>query len=294
MDSKLKKSETPPNGLPAKKGDRDFAKLFEQPISLSQALKTLYQEKLDVSLAKLPAEQADEITRGFYRSFEPWPEWVLRIASEVHHVSFPKIPTDTIFDVLQCFNFYLTKAKLDGSNQAEFPKMPTISAGDCGAMFGHMAALISDYRKQVDEARKEGLLSRKSHAYYSKGFSIETFQQEMSPAVCEFFRIRPAAIVEFNLAFAKAMNETFDEMGLLRETTLTDIYRKILSEWPEVEGLSGPTALCEYLDPLLTGSGNDPEQKLDRVKKLCRRMGIVFVPFVKGQAHPPSASLPPS
>src|SRR5438046_9929894 len=85
-------------------------------------------------------------------------------------------------------------------------------------------------------------------------------------------------------AVASAKDRTFDEQRGLKETTATKVYRAILADWPDVEALEGPTQLCRLLEKALQGSRNDPESKLDRVKKICARMGILFKPAVKGQA----------
>jgi hypothetical protein len=96
-----------------------------------------------------------------------------------------------------------------------------------------------------------------------------------------YMELIPTGLFEFAVGFANAKQNTFDKQGWLRETTLTRIYGEIVENWPEIEELSGPTALCNFLSPVLKGNDNSPEMRLDRVNKICQRMGVRFQPFVK-------------
>jgi len=76
----------------------------------------------------------------------------------------------------------------------------------------------------------------------------------------------------------KAENGTFDDQGRLRDTSATEIYKRILESWPEVELFSGTAELCDFLAPVL-GSGGHAARD-ERVKKIVTRMGIAFRPHL--------------
>ena len=81
--------------------------------------------------------------------------------------------------------------------------------------------------------------------------------------------------VAFSKALTDAEAHTLDENGQFRDAPADKLYAAILERWPEVEQLSGPTALAELLSDQRGAS--DKDQHLDRVKKICRRFGIRFL-----------------
>jgi hypothetical protein len=163
---------------------------------------------------------------------------------------------------------------------------PQIDAKILGTLIGHAFAMTAHLRTKLETAVKSGVLTQEDaadfEAEYAKQLSEEEFQREMQPHVSKYFDARPTKWVEFSEAMTVARRKTLDPDGSLKETTLTNVYSKILEDWPKVEEMSGPTELCAFLEPVLVGSENDPDKKLDRVKKLCRRLKIQFRPIVKG------------
>ena len=280
MDATTKTSKGSQQGQAVTSREAELLARFGQPSTLGQAFKNLYKSKLDVALSKYPAEKRPNM-EDFYRHFDPWPRWVLKIGVEVLRVSFPKVSKSVIEESLQCFNFYLLTAKIDGSNRNEAPPIPKLSGHDFGAILGHMTAHMKHGNEKAGEAREKNLLSDKESKHYATEFSLDTFQNEIAPVICSFLKLRPTETVEFGLSFSAACGNTFTKHGGEKETPLTRIYRKIFSDWTEIENLSGPKALTEYLSELL---GNQEfEKKYERVKVICKRMGITFKPLVKGQ-----------
>jgi hypothetical protein len=91
----------------------------------------------------------------------------------------------------------------------------------------------------------------------------------------------PLIMVQFSEGFTKARGNTFDKNGNVKLPPLIGIYAEILLHLPEVEDMSGVTEFCEFLKPLL--NEKDPVKRLERVKQIRRRLGIVFKGKVKGK-----------
>ncbi len=272
--------------------DEDY-RLFEESETLGEGLKRFGLLRIPQHLARVPPRSRERFLNAFVRWCEPWPEWVLRIAAEVLHVYFPTIPKKTIKAGLQKLHFFLFGLRLNEKGFAELETMLKVDAAVYGAMLGHFCAWMENSRRNLDRELAKGLISPDQHLEYAKLSSLEFLQAQVAEPIADFLKSNPDNWLAGVTAFAKAKASTFDRSGSCKETTSTRVYYVILRNWPEIEELSGPTALAHFLRPVLEGSENDPEKRLDRVKKVCRRMGITFKPFVKGQTHPPGLSLPP-
>jgi hypothetical protein len=262
--------------------------------TIGEAMKRFGLCHLPLLLAPLPSRKRELFLNRFVRYSEPWPEWVLRIAVEVLHVHVPTIPKRTIKDALRCIHFFLLEWQVHDETQS-LPNLDAASAFDLahfGAFYGHLFAALENARREIDQALASGTISAEKHAVFVKHISLNVFQVAIEPQLASMLKSEPGGWLEWMTALTKAKASTFDKSGTRKETTLTRIYAAILKNWPEIEALAGPTALCAYLSPVLGGRKVDPEKQMDRVKKICQRMGITFKPFVKGQTHPPGLSLP--
>jgi len=264
-----------------------------KPQTMGELLQRRQEEAFEGIWGLFPKATREAERRKLLRPFAPWPDWVLKVATEVIHVQIPRIPKQTIQDSLRFIHFIVLEMRRDGTNAGEAPPFPKLDPEFAGALGGHLDALSGKFQKEADEiletACKEQLMPPERLEEYQRLLSREKFKNDFAAMIVEYFQDKPGAVLEFQDAYAKARQSTFDESGSLKETTLTEIYRRILDDWIVIETLSGPTALCEYLSPLLPPG--DPESKLDRIKKVCRRMKIAFKPFVEGQTRPPGRSL---
>jgi hypothetical protein len=272
--------------------DEEIRRVFGDSKTIGEFLRRDYQRRLEPLLMSVP--NGDKVLRHILRIYEPWPDWVLRIAVEVWSVHFPTIKKEVIYDSVRFAHAFFFEMQLGGSTPAEPPKFTKIDSRVLGAMIGHASVMPHTLRSTADEALRVGALSQEKYAEYAEQFSSESFQAKMQPHLTNYFKARPNKWLGVCEAISEAKRKTLDEHGELKETTLTKVYAAILRDWEEIEELSGPTELCTFLKLVLDGSENDPEKKLDRVKKICRRMGIQFRPVVKGQTHPPTLSLPPA
>lgn len=234
----------------------------------------------------LPPDIHEKIWRHMFRYFDPWPDWVLRIAAEVLHVQLPTISKPAIQDALRFVHFIMLEARFDGSNKAAMPKLPELNPSIMGALVGHGLAYSHHIRKRIEELKDVVPAERLEEI--SNQASLDKFHKKVVPAIGKYLQQKPESFVEFQAGYGHAERNTFDKHGSRKETPLTPIYEKILSDWPEIECLSGPKALTEYLSPLL--GNQDFEDKYERVKAICKRMRITFKPFVKGRR----SSAPPS
>jgi hypothetical protein len=278
MDSKPQKSQLPAHGETSH-DSREATLVFNETQTLAEMFKRHYRKTSVSVLAMLPPDHRKSFERDFFRHFDPWPDWVLRIAAEVCHVHLPTISKEAIEDALRFVHFFVFVARLDGSSKEQMPKMPDLSPKMMGALGGHTLAIALKLREKFEAARSTVPADKLEEI--SKEVSLENFQSEIAPAVAEYFKAKPSAFIGFQEGFSEAKSKTFDKHGSRKETLLTPIYERILSEWPEIECLTGPKALTEYLSPLLCGQ--DFEAKYERVKAICKRKRITFKPFVKGQ-----------
>ena len=271
--------------------DEEIRRVFGDSKTFADFFKQHYQRNLEPFLKSVP--KGEKVFSRFMCYLDPRPDWVLRVAVEVVSVHFPTIKKEVIYDCFRFAHWFFFEMRFDGSGPRP-PEFPEIDPRVLGAMIGHMVVMPETLRSTAAEALKAGNLSPEKYAEYVEEFSSERFQIELQPHLNRYFKARPKEIIEVCEAIADAKKKTLDEQGRLKETTLTKVYSAILDDWPEIEELSGPTELCAFLKPVFIGNENDPEKRLDRVKKICRRMGIQFKPPVKGQTQPFTLSLPPA
>jgi hypothetical protein len=245
--------------------------------TLSDFLKNIYRPKLTVVARRMPSGKGDIFLRHTVRYFDPWPDWVLGMIIEILRVHVPTIPKSTINDTVRFVHNFIFAYKLDGSTPKDLFKIPEFGAPQVGASLGHLAALAEKLLLRVTTEFEQNSISSEDYKSYADSLSLERMQIETQP----YMELIPTGLFEFAVGFANAKQNTFDKQGWLRETTLTRIYGEIVENWPEIEELSGPTALCNFLSPVLKGNDNSPEMRLDRVNKICQRMGVRFQPFVK-------------
>src|ERR1700722_5980300 len=86
-----------------------------------------YQPGMERTRGLVPPEVHESIWQPIRRFFEPWPDWVLRIAAEVYHVALPNVPKVTIEEAFRFIHFFALQAKIDGSSKDQMPKMPELS-----------------------------------------------------------------------------------------------------------------------------------------------------------------------
>jgi len=250
-------------------------------------LETLSPDEREV-LRELFDEHHDRVRRRF----EPWPEWVWRIAAELCSVQFPTIPKSRIKEVFRFIHFFVFEMRLKGPRPQEPLRFPDVDATLLGSLLGHLVARMERERVEVERLVGSKDMSAEERAKYLARIAAASDLSKVNGPLADCLNTYPGFLVPFSEALAKAKTNTFDKHGNTKETSLSAIYQAIFEEWPAVEMMSGPTQLCEYLGPLLHGSGNDPEMRLDRVKKICRRMGIVFRGTRKGTKPHIALSLP--
>jgi hypothetical protein len=239
-------------------------------------------EFVELCYVELSIPTLDErFSQRFPRYCKPWPVWVLRIATEVLAVRFPTIQKIKIFETLLALHYIALEFRLDGTNWDDRPPWSGVDEKFVGAMAGHFLAHFLRWEFLTQDPQEKNSRALVVAAPQGKRPSLEDFEKRFVPILADHFKKFPAAFLDFQSAFAEAKDVTFDQFGFKKETPLAPIYLKILADWTEIECLSGPTALTEYLSPML---GNQEfEKKYERVKKLCQRMGITFPPVVKGQ-----------
>ena len=231
--------------------------------------------------------------RGAFRRFHPWPDWVLRIGAEVIAVEFPTIPKNHREEMLRQIH-----TSVFGCRPHQAPPAPVTSWDSYlsifGAMFGHTVAHAEAELGELGRIVAKEEESPEKRVEYFKRIMRAAEMRSLNCSVSDFIQIHPGCFVSLSEVVTKAKSNTFDSEGRPRATTLTEVYRLLFNDWPTVEAMSGPTELCAYLDRLglLVGGIDDPENKLDRVKKICQRMGIVFLGKGGGQSSTPAPSLP--
>jgi hypothetical protein len=279
------------------KGAQEIKSWFKEPIPIAEVFRRLKKEMLVELIAKHSAQYPELLDESFSRHllrfYEPWPDWTLRIAAEVLHVNYPTLPKKEIEQFFRFLHFWVFEFRLDCSIPREswvrFPKFE--DASWWGSAMGHIIAQVENVRHKAKQFVATHPMTPEKRAEFEKLTSFDEVQRQTAPLFSDYFKQRPEKSLELLTAMTNAKGKTFDESGLPKETTLTRIYKEIFAGWPVIEELSGVTALTEYLKPHL-GNG-DIERQQDRVKKIVKRMGITFKPYVKGQTHPPTLSLPP-
>lgn len=219
-------------------------------------------------------EEAQQVWDRISRYFEPWPDWVFRVAAEVYHVGFPTFPKDKIEGAFRAVHSFVFFTKLENVDYFGFLSEPEAINKALGGFAGHGMAHLERESKAVADMSPSDEKLTQIEAY-------NFYRVRMTNFISEQLKVWPEDSCVFLKALIMAEPKTFDVNGGLKESPLTPIYRKILYNWRHVESLSGPTALRDYLSPML-GNQHD-EDKLERVKKISQRVGITFKKPVKGQ-----------
>jgi len=196
------------------------------------------------------------------------------------------IPRKTIFAHLRFAHAFVFELKFDGSMKIEALKFPGFDLRVFGALIGHCIALGESGLAMARELALAGKLSPEKLAEFTKDFSTD----KVFGPLGDYMKARADSdLLPLFEGMVDAKRKTFDRHGCSKETTATRIYRAIFDDWTEVEELSGPTQLCKFLDSTLSAESKDPDRKLERVKKICARMGIIFRPKASRDKVTPSA-----
>lgn len=260
----------------------------EQPLTLVKATTLAENLKFNISTKILPLaaslpnrDFAEDRFRRFVAMLDPWPEWALRIAGEVISVHFPRVKKRSILETLKIIHWVLFEAEMLGDIEnspqitSEFPKIdfPPDARQDIFSFFAHLQKhagtliTISEDAKTKSQAWNEQ--DEKSLDNLRRGY------EEMAKTLLKLLGDEPPENhVPTMGTIIAADKATYDEHGRVRDTTATGVYKQILKSWPEIATFSGVNELCDFLDPVL-GNG-DAEAKLDRVKKIVKRMRIKF------------------
>jgi len=261
-------------------------KIREGSVTLGQFVERVFVEVLRPNAPPdYPLFQNERFCKRVVRYCKPWPEWVLRIAAEVLAVRFPTVKKQTLFDCLRWLLFLAVEARIDQSNFESVPPAPKVDDRFMGAVAGHLLAhfirhepILRAAASQTPAQDKPGEPAKPDQKQSVP--TLDELQQQFVPTIAGYFNDFPIGFLDFNSALAEAKANTFDKAGNVKDKHRTPIYRKILSDWVEIEGLSGPKELTDYLGPKLL---NDPEfeRRYDRVKHICSDFKITFQPFVK-------------
>jgi len=229
--------------------------------------------KAQLQNSGVPKETEILVWERISRFFEPWPDWVFRIAAQVFHVQYPTFSKAKIYDVLRSIHYFVFFTTLEDFDDFESFPEPEIISEVLGAFTGHAMAHL-----ERETNASETLSADKSEGVEALKKSMDS----MGNTAAKLFKKWPETFLIFQQSLIEAEDKTFDRRrGVPKETPLTPIYRKILYNWRIIESLSGPRALTEFLSQDL---GNQHiEDKYERVKAICKRMQITFKPIVKGQ-----------
>lgn len=256
----------------------EVLKSIEGAGTLAEMLGLASIHSLKTGLQTLPVsdEMKADLVRSHARWFQPWPDWVLKVMAEIFAVYYPRVRKKTVIDCLTGFRWFFFEARRHGP-KVPFPPLefPSDLAADLMGVFGHSLCHSQQVTDEIAAFEARDLTA----AQYQKLEEIKAEIKKLDNRAWRRWRDYLEARTEAN-TFAmleqvvEAKKATLDAEGRLRETPATAIYRRIFLEWPTVESLSGPTELCRMLNPMLGNSSF--EIKVDRVRKLCSRMGIVF------------------
>lgn len=261
--------------------DRRCKQVEERARTLGEFIKLIFSEVLWPNMGHFPIAQDAKFYPRVMRFCEPWPDWALRVYAEIIEVKIPTVPKAIILEHLRFLHFFIFDVEIHGKEMGKIPHI----RGDSGKVFAAIAGHVFEH---FEKALKDGKLTPTKTAENSAAgneapevWTMEKFQKTFVPSILKSLQFSPEKFLDFNSAFNTARKNTFDKKGFPKESPLTPIYRKIFWNWPEIEQMSGPKALCEYLSPHL--GHQHPDEKYERVKKICQRMQIAFKPFVKGQ-----------
>lgn len=235
----------------------------------------------------LSEPEIESLITGLLRVYRPWPPWVIHIAVELLSVYFPKIRRQLFRSVFELVHWLFFEASVDEIMDERRPVPPEAKAWldqifsdpetDVANFFGHLEPIFQMLAASFDNRIKQINTEKWDAASLCR---LEDLRKEMrqlaeqkGEALLDYLAAKPAekrfSIME---TAVRAKAGTYSKQGHLRDTPATHLYEIILENWLKVEEMSGPTELCEYLDPVL-GAGT-PEQKYNRVTHLMRRVGM--------------------
>jgi len=227
-------------------------------------------ERLRAALAKVPEFDAPRLLYLLERYSLPWPEWVLRMAAKRYHFLAPTFEISEIEGAMRWGHWVFFEMTLNGTSKP--PSSAFVPGRNnfeiCGRILGHMEAGNNALRRLLapyPSLQAEHL----AEAAYRTDLVWGAAKNLLGTTGL-------SGAVVFSKALTDAEAHTLDENGQFRDAPADKLYDVILERWPEVELLSGPTALAELLSDQRGAS--DKDQHLDRVKKICRRFGIRFLP----------------
>ena len=223
----------------------------------------------------------------FERIFKPWPKWVFRLLAEHWHVGFPTVPKEVIFQTLRVLNVIVFRCRLDPDEGAASGfKFETVDRIDPAAMelvlaaiFGHGLEHLEAARKKLDASKKNAEISEAEYAEMSK--SLESFDEMLEETLATWSKDKNLKLLDLTRAIENARRKTWDRHGRGKETSLTPIYRKMLSNWIIVENMTGPKELANFLYPNSKGDADAAQRQFKRVESMCNRLGLRFRGRVK-------------
>jgi hypothetical protein len=243
--------------------------LTPSPKIPAEILRRDCEEKWQRLFKKFPKHKGalKEISRDDLRMLEPWPDWVLRIASELIAVRYPRVEKIVILELLEFVHalFFGLRVKSPQSITAVGLRDNLIR------LVGHLEAhtqrkFAEAEAKGVDSSELDALKMQRTEEFSKGWLMLMTALAKLNEA--------PFGIME---KAVDAKRATFDQNDNLRSTPATELYQAIFDNWQQVEKMSGQAELTEFLDPYL-GKNRSQEQSYELVKKLCQRMEITFRP----------------
>src|SRR5436189_2020874 len=142
-------------------------------------------KRFEGAIADLPRETqaqvraiGEQVDKEWRRRLEPWPDWVLRVATEIWAVRNPTIPKAKIYDGFRFIHFVFFEMQLRDAKQIlhDVNFDPKIF----GALLGHSVGGIEHMRSQLDQYLAAGVLSKERHEKYAKEFSTEHYMTKMA------------------------------------------------------------------------------------------------------------------
>jgi len=244
-------------------------------------LKFEIESKIMPMLAHDPNHPDLKNPKWFVSMLDPWPEWALRLAAEILSVHFPRVKKRNILNMLKffhCICFEMeTDCDLENSPLAKYDlsDFPEDALNEMISAVAHMQKHAEVQKVKLETAKtKSEIWSEEDEKNLQK---MQKGYEQMGEALLKLLgEEAPEKQMPTMGNAISAYNATYDKEGRTRDTTATVVYKQILKSWPEVQNLADTQALCDFLDPVL-GHG-DAEAKLDRVKKIVKRMGIEFRP----------------
>ena len=246
--------------------------------------------KFEIQTKVLPAMTSDPNTgyaeqniRWLVSMLDPWPEWALRIAAEVIAVHLPRVQKRNIFEALKFFHWLFFEADIHSDfKKMNFPQfnLPHDLEGEMFRLLAHLQKHTETFTKEMEEFKAKSPEKWTEHEDKSMQGIRKSFDNVGKSILDLLGKEPPETQLSRMETIVAASKATYDEEGRIRDTTATAVYKQILKSWPEIATFSDVKQLCSFLDPVL--GHVDADAKLDRVKKIVRRMGIVFRPVCQG------------